>query len=198
MCRLCKSQSHKLVGVPRLDDKSKKVLTEEYNVVQCNDCQFYYVTPEINLSESDWRYLYNEEYFNEYTVWYKKSRERDRKKRLKKLEQYSENKIENFLDLGCGEGLMLLEALNRGWKVYGVDITDNRVDDAKSKYIVFYKTDLLDAKLPENYFDCVYCDSVLEHILNPMEYLREINRILKPGGVVYIGVPNEDYLLNDV
>jgi SAM-dependent methyltransferase len=40
-------------------------------------------------------------------------------------------------------------------------------------------------------------DSVLEHLIIPLEYLKELNKILKPGGVVYIGVPNEDSLLND-
>ena len=43
-----------------------------------------------------------------------------------------------------------------------------------------------------------YLDSVLEHVLNPKEYLLKINSILKVGGVVYIGVPNEDCMFNDI
>lgn len=39
-------------------------------------------------------------------------------------------------------------------------------------------------------------DSVLEHVLNPMETLHEIKRILKPGGVLLLIVPNEDSLEN--
>lgn len=198
MCPLCKSKNHKLIGVPKLDEKSKKILTENYEVVQCTECQFYYVKPEIKINEAGWRYLYNDEYFNDYTTWHERSRRKDRQQRIKKLERLLKNKVENFLDIGCGEGLMLVEGLNSGWNVFGVDIADNRIEIAKKKEIKFEKTDLLNAKLPENYFDCVYCDSVLEHILNPMEYLLEINRILKPGGIVYIGVPNEDYLLNDM
>ena len=41
-------------------------------------------------------------------------------------------------------------------------------------------------------------DSVLEHVLNPIAYLKELNRIIKESGVVYIGVPNEDCLFNDI
>lgn len=39
---------------------------------------------------------------------------------------------------------------------------------------------------------------MLEHVLTPKEYLLKINKILKPGGIVYTGVPNEDSLFNDI
>lgn len=198
MCPLCKSENYKLIGIPRLDEKSKKILKQNYKIVQCSDCRFYFINPKIDLTPSDWQYLYNEEYFHEYTQRHKKRREKDRKQRLKKLTQLSSGETKNFLDIGCGEGLMLLEAANQRWNVFGIDITDNRVEEARKSDISFKVTDLLDVELPGSYFDCIYCDSVLEHILNPIEYLEEVHRLLKPGGVAYIGVPNEDYLLNDV
>jgi len=198
MCPLCNSKNYKIIGTPKIDEKSKKIINDNYKVVQCNDCQFYYVAPEINFTLSDWQYLYNEEYFNGYSIWYERKREKARNKRIEKFEQLLGKQKGKLLDLGCGEGFMLLEAFNKGWNAFGLDITDNRLDNAKIQNITFYKSDLLNADLPGNYFDCVYCDSVLEHILNPFEYLSEINRILKPGGIIYIGVPNEDYLLNDI
>ena len=39
-------------------------------------------------------------------------------------------------------------------------------------------------------------DSVLEHIINPIEALNELKRILKPGGILFFIVPNEDSLIN--
>lgn len=56
----------------------------------------------------------------------------------------------------------------------------------------------MDTELDENHFDFIYVDSVLEHVLNPMDYLNKINKILKPDGILYIGVPNEDCLFNDI
>ena len=56
----------------------------------------------------------------------------------------------------------------------------------------------LEQQFSENYFDFIYLDSVLEHVLNPIEYLIKIKRILKAGGILYVGVPNEDSLFNDV
>jgi SAM-dependent methyltransferase len=39
---------------------------------------------------------------------------------------------------------------------------------------------------------------VVEHVLNPFEYLTKIKSLLRPGGVIYIGVPNEDCLFNSI
>jgi len=65
----------------------------------------------------------------------------------------------------------------------------------KNSYF-FTKGELLNSSFPDSFFDVIYLDSVLEHVTNPLQYLLEVNRILKKGGLVYIGVPNEDSLLN--
>ncbi|AGB42131.1 methyltransferase family protein [Halobacteroides halobius DSM 5150] len=43
--------------------------------------------------------------------------------------------------------------------------------------------------IDDNYFDYILCTEVLEHTLNPFSAIKEINRILKPGGLVFITVP---------
>jgi ubiquinone/menaquinone biosynthesis C-methylase UbiE len=198
MCPICKSEDYSSFGIPKLDEKSKKIIKNEYLVVQCNDCKFYYVHPEIELSLADWKLLYDENYFTYQTDWYKRIRANHRKQRIGKLKTLCENNVVNFLDVGCGEGYMLLEAVSNGWNAYGVDITDNRLPELQNSEISFVNSDLLSAKFPDNFFDCIYIDSVLEHVLNTKEHVLEIKRILKNGGVAYIGVPNEDSLQNDV
>lgn len=198
MCPICKSEYFELIGKPRLDKKSKEIIRKDYKVVQCKKCEFYYILPTIDFSEDEWGILYGKEYFNECTGWHKKKRAKDRNIRLFNLEKFCQHKIEKFLDIGCGEGEMLIDALNNGWVTYGIDISDNRIDPAKNENINFFKSDLINASFPDNFFDIIYCDSILEHVLNPMEYLLEIARILKHSGIVYIGVPNEDCLTNDI
>ena len=52
---------------------------------------------------------------------------------------------------------------------------------------------------PDNYFDAVIFSEVIEHLnINPLPVLQEINRILKPGGIVYITTPNQVNLLNRI
>lgn len=43
--------------------------------------------------------------------------------------------------------------------------------------------------LPDNQFDCVFCTGVLEHIRDPWQVIREIHRVLKPGGVIHLDAP---------
>jgi len=196
-CPFCASPDKIVVGKPKISGNAAHFIRHDYRIVRCNNCRFYFVNPEIDLTLNEWAELYGAGYFGEITSWYKKQRLKDLENRFDKMKKRSRNEIENFLDVGCGEGLALVEAHRRGWKTYGIDITDNRVLNAKDDMIKFIKGDLITAALPRDFFDAIYIDSVLEHVINPSEYLKDLYKILKPGGVVYIGVPNEDSFFND-
>lgn len=197
-CQICGNNNNTIIGKPQISQKASSLIKEDYRIVKCNDCGFYFVTPPIKFSDAEWRILYDDEYFQEETKWGIERRRKDRAIRLNRLEKAIPAKIENFLDVGCGQGNVLIDASRKGWKVYGMDISDNRIDLARTKEITFVKGDIFQAKFPGNYFDCVYMDSVLEHVMDPLAYLKEINRIMKTGGVFYIGIPNENRLINDV
>lgn len=198
MCPLCRSSYRIIVGKPYEDHKSARIIRKDYFIVQCQDCKFYYVDPDIDFTPEEWSTLYCDQYFQKLTNWHIKKRTKDRIIRLNNLEHYSKSKIKKFLDVGCGEGYVLLEAKCRGWQVYGVDIVDNRIDEVKLNNINFVEADLISANYPDEYFDCIYLDSIIEHIINPSEYMKELNRIMKAGGVIYVGVPNEDSFYNSV
>lgn len=196
MCPICDNSVNKSIGIPKSDKKTNSIIRKKYEVVQCSNCGFYYVAPPIDFSKQEWNFLYDDAYFPQLSFWYYRRRESDRKKRINEIEKKCSNKIEKFLDIGCGTGEMLIESISKGWETFAIDITDNRTGMATDKLIHFSLGDLFEAEYPDNYFDVIYMDSVLEHLLNPLDYLREINRVLKKGGVVYIGIPNEDSLYN--
>jgi SAM-dependent methyltransferase len=195
-CILCGGSDISVDGLPEISPQAREFIRPKYQIVKCNDCRFYFVHPPISLSRDEWQTLYGDTYFGEMPAWWTKKRQRDRKERLGRLDKYSQIPIRNFLDIGCGEGFVLIDAQKKGWNPLGIDIADNRVGAAKE--ISFIKGDLQQAAFADNYFDCIYLDSVLEHILEPISFLNEVNRVLKPGGVLYIGVPNEECLFNDV
>jgi ubiquinone/menaquinone biosynthesis C-methylase UbiE len=198
MCPLCNSTEFKSTGLAATDSESSKVIPNDYNIVKCLNCNFYFLDPPLELTDEEWKYLYDSSYFFELTKSHFKRRGKDKKKRLDRLIKFNDCKMGNFLDIGCGEGFVLLEALKLGWKTYGLDISDNRMPEAKLTEINFLNSDVLSAKFPDDFFDCVYMDSVLEHVTNQMSVLKEINRISKKGALLYIAVPNEDCLKNDV
>ena len=197
-CPICTNSHVKVIGKPGISNKVRNFIKDDYYVLKCRDCQFYFIAPPITLNKDAWIKLYDENYFGEMTKWWKNRRARERKDRFNRLEKYSNQKIMNFLDIGCGEGFTLVEASERGWKAYGVDVSDNRVNSARGKDIFFKSGDLFNAQFPNNYFDCIYMDSVLEHVVNPIIYLRELKRIMREGGILYVGVPNEGCLFNDI
>ncbi len=196
-CPLCNNQIPIVIGDPITNRKAARFIRQDYKVVKCNQCEFYFVSPKIDLSIEEWAQLYGNEYFLVLNKWYNKQRITDVQIRIKKMSKLNGISNVNFLDLGCGEGLALIESHQKNWNTFGSDISDNRVDGAKQKGITFNLGDIFNARYPDNFFDLVHMDSVLEHVINPVEYLKELNRITRKNSVIYIGVPNEDSLFDN-
>ena len=198
-CPLCANSRVKVIGKPRIHDKLLAFNDiHQINIVKCQVCDFYFTDPKLEMSDDVLSYLYDENYFIPMTPLWERQRAVDRMRRLDKLEEISKTPIKTFLDIGCGEGLVLREAISRGWQTYGQDISNNLHIDHKDGSFEFHLGELEKVNFPDNYFSTLYMDSVLEHVEYPFQMLKEMLRILKPGGVVHVGVPNEDSLFNVV
>lgn len=199
ICPICNSTKSQKFGIAKTNSISINLIDKEYEVVKCQNCELYYVAPEISFTDAQWAELYNSDYFNNQSEWLVKKRAKELYSRLDKANSFipSSQKIK-MLDIGTGEGNLLVEGLRRGWDVTGIDIVDNRKTSAKNPKINFIKAKFLEKDFPENLYDIIYLDSVLEHVLQPKEYLLKAHKILKKGGIIYIGVPNEDCLFNDI
>jgi len=91
------------------------------------------------------------------------------------------------LDFGCGNGIftdVLGKVLPIGWKVYGVDISLNAIDNAKYRFpnCIFFL--LKDRSFKQNKFDFIFTHHVLEHVDHLENVLKEINKLLKPKSSV--------------
>lgn len=103
---------------------------------------------------------------------------------------------QRILDAGCGNG-WLASRYGKRHTVVGIDLADANLRRVRDQGILAVKYNL-DGPLPfaDGVFDTVVCSEILEHIFSPDLLLREILRILKPGGRVILTVPNLHCLRN--
>lgn len=97
-----------------------------------------------------------------------------------------------LLDVGVGRGEVLIAAKDRDWDVEGVEPSESFADYAKERIgVKIWRHPVENATIPSNSFDVVILGAVLEHLYNPDLVMRKVAEILRPGGLLYVDVPNE-------
>jgi SAM-dependent methyltransferase len=77
------------------------------------------------------------------------------------------------------------------WELHGVEINPYAAEIARDRYGLQVRIGtLIEAAYPAHFFDVITMWDVLEHLHQPLENLREIDRILKPDGLLILRVPN--------
>lgn len=104
-----------------------------------------------------------------------------------------------LLDVGCGNGFFLYQMKKLGWEVVGVEPDGDAVKVAHEKYgLEVFQGTLEDINFPENSFDVITMNHVIEHVPDPFSTLKECKRVLKPGGKVVVITPNIKSLANNI
>ncbi|MDK1032052.1 MAG: class I SAM-dependent methyltransferase [Planctomycetia bacterium] len=99
-----------------------------------------------------------------------------------------------LLDIGCAYGF-LLERFEDDFETHGIDISNHAIKVAKER---LKKSNLLvhdiAQQLPfaDGFFDVVTAADVLEHVRNPKQVLKNVTRVLRPGGMLYVASPNNN------
>jgi SAM-dependent methyltransferase len=96
-----------------------------------------------------------------------------------------------LLDVGCATGQFLSHMREAGWEVTGVEFSPHAAAFARQQYGLDVRTGTLEnVVLPEASIDVVTMWDVLEHVPDPKGTLKEIARILRPGGLLVVSTPN--------
>lgn len=93
------------------------------------------------------------------------------------------------LDIGCGRGGLLAVLRDRGYECHGVERYEFP-SEGSAEGIMLHVGELKDIAFDNDLFDAVIIWHVLEHVEDPAEMFREARRILRPGGLLAVAVPN--------
>jgi SAM-dependent methyltransferase len=95
------------------------------------------------------------------------------------------------LDYGCGHAGYLSDFHHRGVAISGAEIAEYAVEACRNHGYDVHKVDDF-SRIPfdEGVFDVIYLMQVFEHLRAPHDFLQELARILKSGGMLYLAVPN--------
>lgn len=207
-CILCGSSNKSVVAEQAFEDEYLTLIDPKLNKldrawVTCDDCQLIYHDPQLEESETDILYAkfrdtsFRGEVADEYFDRITEIPESESENYIKV--QWLRNQISNhlnnggnILDIGSGGGVFLYTFLqeNKSWIPHGVEptfefaeLTQRKLDC--SVHAGNYNRDIFNVK-----FDLITCNQVLEHTINPMDFLSDIFNDLNQGGYLYIEVPD--------
>jgi 2-polyprenyl-3-methyl-5-hydroxy-6-metoxy-1,4-benzoquinol methylase len=185
-CPLCASADHR-----PLFEKAG------YTFVRCASCTLVFANPQVDEARVVERYrgMRSAELWAE-VLLSDRQQELDRQKFAAILDELEPRRGGGrLLDVGCSIGLFLDLARTRGWHGTGIEFGERALQHARDVLgLDVLDVPLEDAGIAAASFDVVTVLSVLEHTTDPRALVREIARILKPGGTLYAITPNVESL----
>lgn len=182
-CPLCQSTQSRL-AYPRFSP---------YAVVQCNSCQFYYLSPRLTESAMIAEYS-KDDYFEGDEGGYESYIEQEAalrgtfKRFVRNLRQRNMGG-QSLLEIGCGYGY-LLEAAQSDFRIrVGTDFSVKAIERASQSGARVYRGGV-DVLPSDEKFDCVVATHVIEHVYHPAEFLTQLKNRLNPGGTIVIATPH--------
>jgi len=105
-----------------------------------------------------------------------------------------------ILDYGCGTGGISRTLAKHGAVITAFDVDDNRLRFFRERIDASLNIEIVPnlSSLKPASFDCILLVDVIEHVADPLDALRTCQRLLKPGGFLYVTTPNKFSLLNMV
>lgn len=194
-CRVCGSDMPKFLGIRgnreytgagELAGAREHMAT---NVVKCRKCGFVYTNPLIIIETG--AYVDPEDYQASSSAG---GHQKLFEFNLSLIEKYA--KKGRLLDVGCGKGEFLSAAGKRGWQVFGIEPSANFAECAAAgSGMDISRSQLENADYPDNFFDAITLNMVLEHISSPNSLIAAIKKVLKTKGLLFIEAPNMGSLM---
>lgn len=191
VCGACGSENAELIGW-RGGDAHHGGSGVRTRIVRCRDCSHIYPNPMPYPARSlDDLYTDTDDYFHGHDVEAKKHNGLEKMAYFEKILGHRGR----YLDVACGRGESLWAGRESGWEYEGVDASSTYLEWGAEHLGVRGRLGTLDEiTFPDNYFDAITMNAIIEHLYDPYGTMREVFRILKPGGLLSFDAPNESGL----
>lgn len=189
-CPVCDGTSHE-----KFKEINDHFLSKEsFTLTRCKDCSFVFTNPRPEENNLE-KYYQSDEYFSHskkkkglITFLYDAVKNYSLNKKYQLISKIIPEG--NILDIGCATGEFLNYFKLKGWNCMGIEPAENPRNYAIENYHLEVKTeDALDNFTKES-FDVITMWHVLEHVPNLKERIQQIERLLKPDGLLIIALPN--------
>jgi 2-polyprenyl-3-methyl-5-hydroxy-6-metoxy-1,4-benzoquinol methylase len=192
LCPNCGNKNIFLV----LSAKDYTVSGEQFEILECRNCTQRF-TQNIPGPQEIGKYYQSENYISHSDTskglinnLYHKVRKRTLVQKRKLIENTTGKKAGSILDVGCGTGAFLHTMKNEKWNITGLEPDET----ARAKALQLYGLHLKKTEefylLPAQTFDAITMWHVLEHVHELHNYIAQLKKLLKPGGKLFIAVPN--------
>jgi SAM-dependent methyltransferase len=159
-------------------------------LVRCRDCGLVYVHP-IPAADTHHRGVTDSRVYTDDQLAKRPFFERRAHELLERVERLRGGPG-RLLDVGCGIGTELRVARERGWHATGIELAAASLAIARDDGLDVIGEPLGQVPLPPASFDLVTVNHALEHIPHVRPVLDEVRRVLRPGGLLFVSVPNLD------
>lgn len=188
-CPICEKTPDRFVG-KRGGDSHREGLGVECRIWRCSSCSLVFPNP-MPFPENGLGQHYDvdaDDYFKAHDT---ENRLDGAKSLLATAEKILGHKGK-LLDVGVGRGETLVAAKELGWDAEGVEPSATFADYAEERTgLKIWREPIEDSSVADNEYDVIVLAAVLEHLYYPDEIVCRISRALKPGGILYLDVPNE-------
>ncbi|MDR2144362.1 MAG: class I SAM-dependent methyltransferase [Treponema sp.] len=187
-CTLCGGN----VFVPYFSCRDSFSEKAVFSYVRCGQCGLVQINPQPDPAAVVSRYGRGEDYL---------SYERKNEAAFLRLQELAlgdagffdlekKNGPGRVLDIGCATGALLASLEKRGWIVQGIEISGPQAEYCRKRGLEVSSLPLEENHFPPEHFDVASASHVIEHLNDPGAFVREIFRILKKGGRLYVTTPN--------
>ncbi len=162
---------------------------QNFHIDKCQNCGLMQVRENRGLGNDYFEAMYSNRYFDAYGA--SGAYENHLKKRpfrwiAKVLSKRFRGADRSLLEIGCAQGGFLTECAALGWDVEGVDLSAAAVSKAREFGHNVHSGDFRHCQLDRDQYDAVVTLATLEHVQDPLAYLRAAAALIRPGGMLLL------------